>query len=122
MGGQGAPPFGGPGMGGDMDWGTVTHAAHPWWGVFGVVLPTLVLLALIGVVIWAVLRVSRQPAAVPTAPFAPRPDGALEALRLRYARGEIDRAAFLSVTADLGGPPPAPSPSTEPPEPTPEAP
>ena len=119
MGGQGAPPFGGPGMGGEMDWSTVTHSAHPWWGVFGFMLPTVLLLLLIAVVIWAVVRASQQPAAVAvTAPLAPRPDGALQALRLRYARGEIDRAAFLTATADLDGPPP---PSTEQPE-TPEAP
>jgi uncharacterized membrane protein len=109
MGGQGAPPFGGPGMGGDMDWGTVVHQSHPWWGVFGFWVPMLLLLVLIGVVIWAVLRSSRQPVVTGSVPFAPRPDGALEALRLRYARGEIDRTAFLTATADLGGPPPAPS-------------
>ena len=120
MGGQSAPPFGGPGMGGDMDWGTVVHQSHPWWGVFGFVLPMLLLLALIGVVIWAVLRSSRQPMTTATVPFAPRPDGALEAVRLRYARGEIDRAAYLTAAADLGGPPPAPT--AEPTDQTPQGP
>jgi uncharacterized membrane protein len=39
------------------------------------------------------------------------PDGAMEALRLRYAQGEITREEFLQVSQDLGGtdsPPPAP--------------
>ena len=30
-------------------------------------------------------------------------DPALEALRLRYARGEVDRDTFLAMRADLGG-------------------
>jgi uncharacterized membrane protein len=36
-----------------------------------------------------------------------RGDSALEALRLRYARGEVDRDTFLTMRADLGaaGPP-----------------
>jgi uncharacterized membrane protein len=31
------------------------------------------------------------------------PDPALEALRLRYARGEVDRDTFVAMRADLGG-------------------
>ncbi len=109
MGGQGGPPFGG-----DMDWGTVAHPAHPWWGVFGVLLPTLLLLVLIGVVIWAVLRSSHRPVPAGVAPLGPHPDGALEAVRLRYARGEMDREAFLTATADLGGQAPPPPGETPP--------
>jgi putative membrane protein len=38
-------------------------------------------------------------------------DAALEALRLRYARGEMTRQEFLQATEDLGGPaPPLPPP------------
>ena len=33
-------------------------------------------------------------------------EDALELLRLRYARGEIDRETFLQTNADLGGPAP----------------
>jgi uncharacterized membrane protein len=36
-------------------------------------------------------------------------DEALDAIRLRYARGEITREEFLEVTKDLGGPEPPPS-------------
>jgi len=43
----------------------------------------------------------------PNAPFPPdQPhDPASEALRVRYARGELDRSDFLERSADLGGPP-----------------
>ena len=36
-------------------------------------------------------------------------DQALEAVRLRYARGEMTREEFLQVTKDLGGPEPPPT-------------
>jgi uncharacterized membrane protein len=51
-----------------------------------------------------------------------RPDTALEHLRVRYARGEIDRDASLQTARDLGAPdignePPAPAPPAAPPSP-----
>ena len=36
-------------------------------------------------------------------------DAAVESVRLRYARGEIDRDEFVRVSSDLGAPPPAPA-------------
>lgn len=36
-------------------------------------------------------------------------DEALDAVRLRYARGEMTRDEFLQVTKDLGGPEPPPA-------------
>lgn len=39
-----------------------------------------------------------------------RPDGALDTLRMRYARGEMTREEFLQASADLGGPEPPPTP------------
>ena len=36
-------------------------------------------------------------------------DEALDAARLRYARGEMTREEFLQVTEDLGGPEPPPA-------------
>jgi uncharacterized membrane protein len=44
-------------------------------------------------------------------------DEALQALRLRYARGEMTREEFLLANEDLGGgqAPPPPSPPPEPP-------
>jgi putative membrane protein len=74
-----------------------------WWGP-GLFMFILFLI-LIGVGIWAVMRLtSRGPAAA--APPLPPPAGrdpALEEVRLRYARGEIDRDEFVRRSHDLGG-------------------
>jgi uncharacterized membrane protein len=43
-------------------------------------------------------------------------DEALEALRLRYARGEVTRDEFLQASQDLGGPAPPPEASPPPPD------
>jgi len=73
--------------------------------------------ALIGVAVWAVHRFTSHRDLVSGAPPSSRPrvDGAVEALRLRYARGEIDREDFVQRSRDLGGPSPAPT--DPPPEP-----
>lgn len=70
----------------------------------------VVLAGLVALVVWLVLRVTRNDAPMsaltmsgPTMSGAGRPDAALEALRLRYARGEIDRDAYARIAADLGG-------------------
>ena len=91
-----------------------------WWAPFQTILPLLLLVALVGVVVWLIVRTSRQPApAMPGATSAPRPDAALDHIRMRYAQGEIDRDQFLQVTRDLsgaepGGPTAEPPPSLEP--------
>jgi uncharacterized membrane protein len=36
------------------------------------------------------------------------PDAAVEFVRMRYARGEIDRDEFVRISTDLGAPSPAP--------------
>jgi putative membrane protein len=78
-----------------------------WWWFFGSVVPFVLLLALIGLAMWAILRMTSRgstllPAARP-AGAVPPPDGALEEVRLRYARGEISREEFLQRSQDLGG-------------------
>jgi len=97
---------------------------HPWFGVFGGLLLILLLAALIGVMVWAVIKLTSQGAARPTGQTlaaAPnvRTDTALEHARYRYARGEIDRDQFLLISNDLGAPisappPPAPAAAGEP--------
>jgi putative membrane protein len=98
------------------------YAHHGFW-LFGVI-PFLMFLVLVGVAAWAVLRLSSRPAGPAAfgpaaAPPMPR-DPALEELRVRYARGELDREEFLQRSRDLGGsdaplaappgaPPPAPA-------------
>jgi uncharacterized membrane protein len=80
---------------------------HGWWWGWGGILPSFLLLVLIGVTIWAVFRITARPvpAAGPglSAP-AGRRDQALEEVRLRYARGEMTREEFVQRSRDLGGP------------------
>ena len=105
----GGMPQGTPG------WGPyVQHDA--WWQSGAHLLPLLLLVVLIGVIVWGVRRLSSTGAlafagggtrpGAPGTPTGPPPrDEALEALRVRYARGELDRTDFLERSADLGGPP-----------------
>ena len=106
-----------PGQGpqGMPAWGPyVQHDA--WWQSGFHLLPLLLFAILIGVLVWGVLRLSSQDVfasaragsspAGSTPPAGPQPrDPALEELRVRYARGELDRSDFLERSADLGGPP-----------------
>lgn len=52
-------------------------------------------------------------------PVSARPDGAVEELRLRYARGEMTREDSTQRFTDLGGDPAARGPATAAYEPTP---
>lgn len=79
---------------------------HGAWGLVGDVLPMVLLIVLIGVAVWAVLRVTRHDR-VPVAAVA-GVDGALGEVRLRYARGEMNREEFLEKSHDLGGSVPLP--------------
>lgn len=78
------------------------HNGHP-----GFWLLCLVLLALLfAVAVYGLLRLSgRGPTGTTPAGRPPTGDAALESVRLRYARGEIDRDEFTRVSTDLGGPP-----------------
>ncbi len=74
---------------------------RPWWAdVLAWLVPILLVVLLVLLVVWLLARATR-PASPP--PARPR-DDALEQARLRYARGEIDREAFLQIERDLGGP------------------
>lgn len=87
------------------------HRFHPGfegpggWHILGGILPMLFFLILIGVVIWAVVRVTSanraQFAGAESVP-APRRDPALEELRLKYARGDMSREEFVQRSRDLG--------------------
>ena len=92
------------------------YAPHHHW-VAGVLM--LVMFAvLIGVIIWAVVRITRADTAKggpavtspPSPPIAGPEDPALAALRMRYASGEIDRDEFVRVASDLGVTPPPEAP------------
>lgn len=77
------------------------HAGASW--SFGWVVPLVLVLVLAGVVIWAVVRLTRQPAPGVTSTPSPVPprDPAFEQARLRYAQGQLDRETFLRIAADL---------------------
>lgn len=79
----------------------------------GEFLPLVLLLVLIGVVVWAILRVTRHDR-VPVASVT-GVDQALSEARLRYARGDMTRDEFLEKSHDLGGTvqPPEQPPSKE---------
>jgi putative membrane protein len=92
---------------------------HGWgWTLMGWI-PFLLFVALAALIVWAVLRATSRPAIpatvtpIPPPPPGPAPrDPALEQLRIRYARGEVDRAEFVQRSRDLGeelgeAPPPA---------------
>ena len=80
---------------------------HGWWWFLGGVVPFLLLVALIGFGVWAVVRATSRGTQILPATRAgtpvPRPDGALEEVRLRYARGEFSREEYLQRSGDLGG-------------------
>jgi putative membrane protein len=78
------------------------HRAHDGHGLIGL----LVCLILVGAVVAAVMLFmqSRRPPqnAGQTASVTPPVDPALAELRLRYARGELDRAEYVQRAIDLG--------------------
>jgi putative membrane protein len=87
------------------------------WHILGGILPMLLFLILIGVGIWAIVRVTSanrvQFAGTGAMPM-PRNDPALEELRLQYARGDVSREEFVQRSRDLGAAVPEPG---EPPPP-----
>jgi putative membrane protein len=92
------------------------YGDHGWWVFLGGFLPLVLFIVLIGLVVWAVLRLtvrarSLMPASTGATTGSP-PDEALQAVRLRYARGEMDRQEFVQRYRDLGGrQPPSDEPS-----------
>jgi uncharacterized membrane protein len=96
---------------------------HPGWWFLGGVIPLVLFGVLIAVAVWAVIRVTAtRTRAVAGWTGAPRRDDALEEVRLRYARGQMNRDEFVLRYRDLGGverppsePPPPEPPPTSPP-------
>lgn len=85
------------------------HPVHP---LLGLIVPLVFLAAIVGLVIWVVLRVTdprRNPPMRPewaAAAVGRANDPAVDLVRARYARGEISRDEYLRVAADLGAPAP----------------
>jgi putative membrane protein len=94
---------------------------HGWWpGIDGELIPLLFLVAVIVFGIWAVRRITDSNRLLVTGPRATAgmatagADGALQELRLRYARGEVDRDEFVERFRDLAGEGPEPPPPVPP--------
>lgn len=101
----GPPPFGPRAM--EQGW---------WAAIIDDLVPLLFLVALVAFGIWAVRRITDQtriPAGVGP-PASAAADGALEELRLRYARGDLDRDEYLQRFRDLSGEGPEPAPPSPP--------
>ena len=81
-----------------------------WWSGPAHLLPLLLFAILVGVIVWGVLRLSAQRtsalagvgAPVGPPPALPPRDHAQDELRVRYARGDIDRTEYLERATDLG--------------------
>ena len=81
-----------------------------WWSGPAHLLPFLLFAILVGVIVWGVLRLSAQRtsalagvgAPVGPPPALPPRDHAQEELRVRYARGDIERTDYLQRATDLG--------------------
>ena len=94
-------------------WHTVDHG---WWpGLIHELVPLLFLAAFVLLAVWAVRRITDERRLVAAAPVTPgAADSAIQELRLRYARGELDRDEFVQRVRDLGGEGPEPPPPTPP--------
>jgi putative membrane protein len=88
----------GPGYDGGWGWGM--HPMNWMWGAGGLVMLLSMFLfwgLVIAAIVLAIRWLSRQGAVGP----AGRSDTALDILRQRYARGEIDRDEFTAKKRDL---------------------
>jgi uncharacterized membrane protein len=89
---------------------------HDGFSLFGGLFGIMFFALFIGLLVWALLRLMshdhRLPHA-PSGPWQPR-DEALNAARMRYARGELDREEYFRVVEDLTG---IPRPVEQPPAP-----
>jgi len=112
----------GPGFGPGIERGF--DGGFHWFGI----VPVLLFAMLIGVIVWAVIRLTREGGAralvgggamEASIPVSARPDGAVEELRLRYARGEMAREDYTQRFTDLEGGPAERGAAAAPPEPTP---
>jgi uncharacterized membrane protein len=79
------------------------HQGHPFLWVLLLVL----FVALVAFAVYTLVGLTRGGGGGGTASESAGPDAAVESVRMRYARGEIDRDEFIRVATDLGAPPPA---------------
>lgn len=83
-------------------------AGYGWAGFFWMALITIFWLALLGLLVWALVRwLGRGSVGYVTPPPPPPPPAsALDVLAQRYARGELDEPTYLRMREQLGAAPP----------------
>lgn len=86
--------------------GEYTHGPHMMWdgGWFGMILGPIFMILLLAVLIAAIVVVVRwaaSPSVRTALPHVPSERAALDILKERYARGEIDRDEYMQRKADL---------------------
>lgn len=82
-----------------MMWGFGWNGMGAVWMIVG----SLFWLAVLGVLIWALVRWLGGRSQAPTPPSARNRQSALDILRERYARGEIDATTFEQMRERLEG-------------------
>lgn len=92
---QGLAAYGGPGMG----WGTSMMWGGGWFGgIFMILFWILLIVGIIALVRWIIASNRTSGTGVPSTAVS-----ALEILKQRYAKGEIDRDQFIAMKRDLEG-------------------
>ncbi|HEX6677638.1 MAG TPA: hypothetical protein VF486_21770 [Actinomycetes bacterium] len=104
-----------------------------WLELIGWLLFLALLAAAVALVVWTILRLTGRRGGAAGGPppgwspewSRPAPDPALQAVRLRYAQGELTPEQYARLVHDLGGqvpgppsPPPGPAPGPSPDAPT----
>jgi uncharacterized membrane protein len=91
---------------------------HNGFSLFGGLVGIMFFALFIGLLVWALMRLMSHDHRLPHAPvtgqWQPR-DEALNAARMRYARGELDRDEYFRIVEDLTG---IPRPVEAPPSPS----
>ena len=92
-------------------WGYYASGGMGWWMIFS----SLFWLGLAAVVVWALVRwlSSASRSTTLRVPHEPTQLSALDILKARYARGEIDTATFQLMRAQLEEPPITPAQSPQ---------
>lgn len=99
----------GPGPGrmgpGDFAPGDMMTRFYPGYGMLHLIIWLAILAAVVVLIVWIVRRTGQRYAAPMPPPTQRQPDAAMNEVRMRYARGEIDQGEFMRISQDLSGGP-----------------